>query len=190
MTLGKVRIIGGQWRGRKLIVPNKAGLRPTPDRIRETLFNWLREYLPGSHCLDLFAGSGAIGIEAASHGAKKVVLVEQDLEIVNILQHQITTLSAENIAVIHADARDFLQKNALHFDIVFLDPPFGKNLLVPCCEQLEHGGWLNNPAYIYLEAERVLGKPNIPPTWEIIRQQSAGQIEYFLVRRVFNSAIK
>lgn len=182
MTLGKVRIIGGQWRGRKLSVPDKVGLRPTPDRVRETLFNWLMGYLPDSHCLDLFAGSGALGIEAASRGAKQVILVEKDPEIFRNLQRQIVTLSADNVTVIRADAQQFLQNTSTPFDIVFLDPPFGKNLLVPCCEWLERNGWLNKQAHIYLEVERTLGKPNLPTSWQIVRQQTAGQVAYFLGR--------
>ncbi|RKZ90521.1 MAG: 16S rRNA (guanine(966)-N(2))-methyltransferase RsmD [Candidatus Parabeggiatoa sp. nov. 1] len=180
---GKIRIIAGQWRGRKLQVPNKPGLRPTPDRVRETLFNWLAMQLPGSRCLDLFAGSGALGIEAASRGAKQVLLVEKEHDIVQGLKQQVATLAPDNIEIICADAMQFLQKTPSAFDIVFLDPPYERDLLSPCCTLLEQRGWLNPHALIYLEAERSLGIPSLPASWQVIRRQMAGQVAVFLAAR-------
>ncbi len=181
---GKVRIIGGQWRGRKLQVSDKQGLRPTSDRVRETLFNWLAMPLPGSRCLDLFAGSGALGIEAASRGAKQVFLVEKKRDIVQDLRQQVATLATDNLEIICADALTFLKGTASAFDIVFLDPPFGQDLLNPCCTLLEQRGWLSPQALMYLEMERRLEMPNLPATWQVIRRQTAGQVTVFLVARM------
>jgi 16S rRNA (guanine966-N2)-methyltransferase len=179
--LGKIRIIGGQWRGRKLTVLNQPGLRPTPDRMRETLFNWLNNRIVGSHCLDLFAGSGALGIEAASRGAESVLLVERVPEIVKALNHQLAKFPPHNITVIGTDALPFLCQSPRHpYDIVFLDPPFDDDLLIPACQLLERYQWLNRFAYIYLETERHSDHPHIPPNWQIIRQQTAGQVASFL----------
>lgn len=180
---GKIRIIAGQWRGRKLQVPDKPGLRPTPNRVRETLFNWLAMHLPGSRCLDLFAGSGALGIEAASRGAKQVLLVEKERDIQQTLRQQLTTLAADNLEIISADALKFLKGTAESFDIVFLDPPFGRDLLRPCCTLLEQRNWLSPQAYIYIETERSLGEPNLPDSWQVTRRQTAGQIAVFLAER-------
>ncbi|MFK5971609.1 MAG: 16S rRNA (guanine(966)-N(2))-methyltransferase RsmD [Candidatus Marithrix sp.] len=169
----KIRIIAGQWRGRKLSVLEKPGLRPTPNRVRETLFNWLTPYLPASKCLDLFAGSGALGIEAASRGAEKVLLVETESDIVQNLQQQILILKSDNIEIKNIDAIQLLQKKAItKFDIVFLDPPFEQNLLDTCYNLLQP--WLSQSAHIYVETAKNID--NIPENWQIIRQQKAGQV--------------
>ncbi len=182
--LGKIRIIAGQWRGRKLLVPDKPGLRPTPDRVRETLFNWLTVDLPGRRCLDLFAGSGALGLEAASRGAREVVLVEKDREIVQTLHQHILTFGASQVKVIHTDALVFLKRPPTPFEIVFLDPPFGYNLLPLCCTLLEEQGWLSPEAMVYIEMERQLGEPTfLPSTWQVVRRLNAGQVTSLLVRR-------
>lgn len=183
---GKVRIIAGQWRGRKLPILEKPGLRPTPDRVRETLFNWLTMHLPGSRCLDLFAGSGALGIEAASRGAKQVRLIEKEREVVQCLRQQVTILATDNVEIIHADARQFLKRTSETFDIVFVDPPYGHNLVSPCCTLLEQHGWLNpQHALIFIGIERHLGEPSLPTSWQIIRRQTAGQAAAFLAVRSF-----
>lgn len=179
---GKIRIIAGEWRGRKLQVPDKAGLRPTPNRVRETLFNWLAGKIPGSRCLDLFAGTGALSIEAGSRGAKHLLLVEKDRQIVEGLKQQVSTF-APNIKIICADALKFLKGTPETFDIVFLDPPFGCNLLQPCYTLLEEGGWLSARAYIYIEAESTLKEPNLPASWHVIRHKIMGQVAVFLVER-------
>jgi 16S rRNA (guanine966-N2)-methyltransferase len=121
----QVRIIAGQWRGRKLEFPDSQGLRPTSDRVRETLFNWLAPVLPGAVCLDLFAGSGALGFEAASRDASRVVMVEQNSAVFKHLQSQSRRLSAQAVELVNADANDYLAGVDTAFDIVFLDPPFG-----------------------------------------------------------------
>ncbi len=181
---GKIRIIGGQWRGRKLQVIDKKGLRPTPDRIRETLFNWLTAQIPNSHCLDLFAGSGALGIEAASRGAKQVLLIEQDYEIYQQLQNQIKQLTTDKIITKQTNALQLLKQSpTIPFDIVFLDPPFGQNLLPTCCQLLETRQWLNRSAYIYLESERLQTELILPQHWQIIRQTHAGQVISSLIKR-------
>ena len=179
-----LRIIGGQWRGRKLQFPAISGLRPTPDRVRETLFNWLQQAILGSRCLDLFAGSGALGLEALSRGAATVVMVESHLLAVRQLQQHLTTLNCTQGQVLQQDALAYLRQTPVQgFDIVFLDPPFHQNLLAPCLEQLEQQGWLNNPAWIYLEAERDLDPLPLPAHWQLYRSKTAGQVGYHLVRR-------
>ena len=181
---GHIRIIAGEWRGRKLQVPDKQGLRPTPSRVREMLFNWLSGSISGSRCLDLFAGSGALGIEAASRGAKQVTLVEKDYQITQGLTQQIHIFdpNIKHINVIAANALTFLKTPTTPFDIVFLDPPFGADLLQPCYTLLENGGWLSDQAYIYIEVERRLKELQLPETWQIIRHKEIGQVAVFLVR--------
>ncbi|MBE9561268.1 MAG: 16S rRNA (guanine(966)-N(2))-methyltransferase RsmD [Proteobacteria bacterium] len=176
----KIRIIAGQWRGRKLSVLDKPGLRPTPNRLRETLFNWLTPYLPGSKCLDLFAGSGALGIEAASRGAGRVLLVEKEPDIVKNLYQHIKILNSKNIEIKQIDAIKLLQKEITEtFDIIFLDPPFEQNLLIPCYNLLEP--WLNKSAYIYLETNENI--VNLLNNWQVVRQQKVGQVLGTLMAR-------
>jgi 16S rRNA (guanine966-N2)-methyltransferase len=181
---GKIRIIAGQWRGRKLPVLDKPGLRPTPDRVRETLFNWLTLDLPTSRCLDLFAGTGAVGIEAASRGAPEVVLVEKDRELVHNLNQQVSRLAASQITVIGADALHYLKNTTPRpFDLIFLDPPFGHNLLPPTCSLLAQSGWLSPKSLIYMEMERQLTPPAfLPGHWQITRNLMAGQLASYLIR--------
>jgi 16S rRNA (guanine966-N2)-methyltransferase len=182
---GEVRIIGGAWRSRRLAFPASDGLRPTPDRVRETVFNWLAPHLPGAACLDLFAGSGAFGFEALSRAAARAVLVEKRLEVVAALRHNREQLKAEHADIVHADAADFLRGPAEAFDVVFLDPPYASGLLTPCIELLEARGWLRPDAFIYLEAPH--GEtPALPATWQLVRSKTAGQVGYHLVRRTKN----
>lgn len=135
---GTVRIIGGQWKRRRLAVPDVSDLRPTPDRVRETLFNWLAPDVAGACCLDLFAGSGALGFEAASRGAARVVLVEQNTEVVEVLRQEAQTLRGKAIEVVQADALAYLKQSPEPFDIVFVDPPYGKNLVEVACRHLDN----------------------------------------------------
>ncbi len=179
----QLRIIGGTWRSRKVSFPDVEGLRPSPDRVRETLFNWLAPIISGARCLDLFTGSGALGLEALSRGAGAVVFVDRDSRVISQLQENLKLLKAEGASVVSADALSYLQRPAQPFDIVFLDPPFRRELLAPCCEALEQGGWLSANAYIYLEAERALGTPALPAGWELLRSKSAGEVGYHLARR-------
>jgi 16S rRNA (guanine966-N2)-methyltransferase len=177
---GKIRIISGRWRRRLLPVPDVEGLRPTPDRVRETLFNWLAGRIEGARCLDLYAGSGALGFEAASRGAAEVVMVERDPHAVDSMRRQAAALGADQIEVVHADARHWLQGEATPFDIVFLDPPYGGDDLGEACALLEQGHWLAAGARIYLESRASLQDLRLPPEWRILRRQKAGQVRYHL----------
>ncbi len=179
----RLRIIGGQWRGRRLDFPDAPGLRPTPDRVRETLFNWLAPVLPGARCLDLFAGSGALGIEALSRGAVEVVFVERHPVAVRALRENLARLNAEGARVEQADALDWLRQPGTPFEIVLLDPPFGAGLLEPACVALERGGWLAASAWIYLEAAAELQPPALPAHWLPYREKTAGTVSYRLARR-------
>jgi 16S rRNA (guanine966-N2)-methyltransferase len=178
----QLRIIAGAWRGRKLVFAPAAGLRPTPDRVRETLFNWLGLSVHGARCLDLFAGSGALGLEAASRGAATVVLVEADPLVVRTLQEQVVVLDARQVRIEQATCERYLQGPAEPFDLVFLDPPYRQGVLTGCMELLEQRGWLAPAAWIYLEAERGL-EPALPANWEPYRSKTTGQVGYHLVRR-------
>jgi 16S rRNA (guanine966-N2)-methyltransferase len=178
----QLRIIAGAWRGRKLAFAPVVGLRPTPDRVRETLFNWLGLSVHGARCLDLFAGSGALGLEAASRGAAAVVLVDADPRVVRTLEEQVRVLDARQVRIVQATCERYLQGPAEPFDVVFLDPPYRQGLLPGCMEQLERRGWLSPDAWIYLEAERGL-EPPLPATCEPYRSKTTGQVGYHLVRR-------
>ncbi|WP_295453639.1 16S rRNA (guanine(966)-N(2))-methyltransferase RsmD [uncultured Thiodictyon sp.] len=178
---GQLRIIGGRNRGRRLPIPDQAGLRPTADRVRETLFNWLAPVMPGARCLDLFAGSGALGLEADSRGAGAVVLVECNALVARQLLANVRTLGAEGVTVIAADALTWLAGPVSPFNLVFLDPPFADGLLGPACALLAGRGWLAPGARVYLETGDHGGFPTLPDGWELIREQTAGQVRYGLV---------
>ena len=180
---GRLRIIAGQWRGRKLAIADRAGLRPTPDRVRETLFNWLQADLPGSHCLDLFAGSGALGLEAASRGASSVLMLDKDAATVSTLAANIDLLAASQVRLLQTDAVSFLQGESRQYDIVFLDPPYQSGLLGPCCELLESRHWLANHARIYLECDAHTVLQEIPENWQCLKSKKAGQVGYHLYSR-------
>jgi 16S rRNA (guanine966-N2)-methyltransferase len=180
---GEVRIIGGVWRSRRLAFPASEGLRPTPDRVRETVFNWLAPHLPGAVCLDLFAGSGVFGFEALSRAAAHTVLVEKRLEVVAALRLNREQLKAGQAEIVHADAVEFLRGPAAAFDIVFLDPPYASGLLAPCMQLLEARGWLKPGAFIYLEAPEGEAPP-LPATWQPVRSKTAGQVGYHLARKI------
>ncbi|MGI8739456.1 MAG: 16S rRNA (guanine(966)-N(2))-methyltransferase RsmD [Gammaproteobacteria bacterium] len=180
----RLRIIGGDWRGRRIDFPARPELRPTPDRVRETLFNWLQGMLEGSRCLDLFAGSGALGFEAASRGANSVVMVDTDPKVADHLRAQAEILAATQIEIVTADAQTYLASSPAPFDIVFLDPPFGSNLLAPICHALDDHAALKSGARIYLETPAAAGAPAMPATWELLRSQKAGQVGYHLAASV------
>jgi len=179
----RVRVIAGQWRGRRLEFPDLPELRPTPDRVRETLFNWLAPVLPGARCLDLFAGSGALGIEALSRGVAEVVFVERHPVAVRALRDNLARLNAESARVEMAEALAWLAPPGAPFEIVLLDPPFEQGLLEPVCAMLEQNGWLADPAWIYLEAETELEGLPLPIHWTIHRENVAGAVSYRLARR-------
>lgn len=179
----RLRIIGGTWRGRRIAFPDLPGLRPTPDRVRETLFNWLQGTIEGSRCLDLFAGSGALGFEAASRGAASVVMVDPDAQVMHHLRAQADMLGAAQIEIIMADAQAYLASSPPPFDIVFLDPPFGSNLLAPLCRVLDDHGALKSGARIYLETPVSAVVPAMPVIWKLLKSQTAGQVGYHLAAR-------
>jgi 16S rRNA (guanine966-N2)-methyltransferase len=177
LKTNQVRIIGGQWRSRIVRFPNAKSLRPTPDRLRETLFNWLGQDLTGKVCLDLFAGSGALGFEAASRGARQIVMVEQDTGIYRALIQTQAVLCAEQIELHRADAICFLKGDSRRYDVVFLDPPY-------------HCGWiprllpllpvrLSPKAAVYVEAE---GTVALPAGFEVVRQTRVGQVHGLLIK--------
>jgi 16S rRNA (guanine966-N2)-methyltransferase len=176
-----VRIIGGQWRSRRLEFPQRSGLRPTPDRVRETLFNWLAPHLPGARCLDLFAGSGAFGFEALSRGAGRAVLVEQDPAALAALRDNRLRLAAAGAEIVAADALTYLAGPAESFDIVFLDPPYAGGLLAPCLARLAAHGWVAPGGFVYLEA-REGEAVALPAGWQAVRSKTAGQVGYHLAR--------
>jgi 16S rRNA (guanine966-N2)-methyltransferase len=173
----RVRIVGGQWRSRLLHFPDLAGLRPTPDRVRETLFNWLGQDLTGKACLDLFAGSGVLGLEAASRGARLVVLVERDALAFNALQDSVRALPAPGVQLLRADALEFLAADARSYDVVFLDPPYAlggrESLLARTRDRVAPGG------LVYVEAPEPLPAP---PGWDVHRSARAGAVHYQLLK--------
>lgn len=170
---GSVRIIAGDWRGRRLPVPAQ-DVRPTPDRVRETLFNWLQNKVAGADCLDLFAGTGALGFEAASRGARSVVLVEQDYNRANNLMQMQQILQADQVEVLHHDALVWLQRSDRTFDIIFLDPPFASGLLVGSLALLDSRAILRPGGLVYAE----LGNhQSVPPAWRVHKQTRAGRVQ-------------
>ncbi len=180
---GKVRVIGGRWRGRKLALA-RADIRPTPDRLRETLFNWLTPYLRGARVLDLFAGSGALGIEAVSRGAATATLVELDRSTGSHLRRLVDSLDGDGISVVVADARRFLdQRSARSFDVVFLDPPYADTDLAVLCERLECVGHLSAEALIYIEMAATTKFPELPEGWVVLKRKTAGQACCALLQR-------
>ena len=178
-----LRIIGGEWRGRKIRFPPVAAIRPTPDRVRETLFNWLQPSLPGSRCLDLYAGSGALGLEALSRGAREVVFVDENPAVVRHLSGTLDALGCERGQVIHADARRYLDGAVEPFDVVFLDPPYADRALAASCRRIAERGWLEPGGHAYLEDAAAAGPPELPQGWTMLRSKRAGEVGYHLARR-------
>ncbi len=179
---GRIRIIGGNLRNSRLQVPDLPGLRPTPERVRETLFNWLAPVIEGARCLDLCAGTGALGIEAYSRGAASVRFVERDARAAQALRENLVRLRIEHAEISTLDAAAFLRGPAQVFDLVFLDPPFALNLWAALAEPLEAGGWLAAKALIYVESPRA-GAPDLPSNWGVHRDAHAGEVRYALYRR-------
>ena len=177
----QVRIIGGNWKGRLLPVTDKPGLRPTPNRIRETVFNWLQTYIEGSECLDLFAGSGALGFEAASRGAAHTTLIEKDAGIVLLLKKQTETLQADNVTIQQADGLSYPQSTEKSFDIVFLDPPFNQIDLPQLLTEFAESAKLKPAAKIYVESPLGQLPEALPNQWSWWRRAKASQVEYGLI---------
>jgi 16S rRNA (guanine966-N2)-methyltransferase len=180
---GHLRIIGGTWRSRKIPFATDAGVRPTPDRVRETLFNWLQPVIHGARCLDLYSGSGALSFEALSRGATVVVMVDEDLRVVQQLQKNVELLQADQVRIEWTDALQYLAGKSQPFDVVFLDPPFRDDVLMECCHRLERNGWLAPGAWIYLENNSKSEMTDLPDNWEIVQRKIAGQVAYYLARR-------
>ncbi len=181
-----LRIIAGQWRGRRLQFPAIDGLRPTPDRVRETLFNWLMPILSGARCLDLFAGSGALGLEALSRGATAATFVDQSTQVKQAILANLHLLGCEQAQVYAADTLNWLlhpPQGTEPYDLVFLDPPFRKNLLTACAARLEEQSLLRERAWIYVEAEQELKILPVPDNWRLHRHKIAGQVQYALYQR-------
>lgn len=181
---GSVRVIAGNWRGRRIPFPQVAEVRPTPDRVRETLFNWLQGEVADRRVLDLFAGSGALGLEALSRGAREAVFVEQHHVVAEALVANLSRLGAVGGAVINGDVFEYLRRAPRSFDLVFLDPPFAQGRLTELCTLLEQGGWLNASAVIYIERAADADAPVVPVNWTMVREMRAGEVRSSLLRRV------
>lgn len=180
VTSGRFRIIAGQWRGRRLTFPALDGVRPTADRVRETLFNWLAPVIGGSRCLDLFAGSGALGLEALSRGAAGVTFVDREPRLIRAITAHLDTLQCDAGSTLCADATTYLAGKPGPFDIIFMDPPFGSGPLDPLCQMISDNAVLSPGGRVYLEQSASAPPPALPPTWEMLRSARAGNVGYHL----------
>lgn len=176
----RLRIIGGQWRSRVLNFPDVEGLRPTTDRIRETVFNWLQPVIHGARCLDLFSGSGAMGLVALSRGAESVVMVDLNAKAAKQLRENVQILQAQNAQVIQADGLQYLSQAQGPFDVIFLDPPFAKDLLQRTLDSIESCQLLSANGWIYIECERQLQDLKIPARWQLHREREGGIVRFSL----------
>lgn len=180
---GTVRIIGGEWRGRKLTVADLPGLRPTGDRARETLFNWLQADIHGARCVDLFAGTGALGFEAASRGASEVTLVERSRQAADNLRESVKMLAADHVRVVEGDGLGWLRdQEAGSFDIVFIDPPFESEFAPEALDSLAAGELLAPGGLVYLESHR-LDSPELAAGWVSVREKVLGDVRIQLLKR-------
>jgi 16S rRNA (guanine966-N2)-methyltransferase len=182
----QLRIIGGQWRGRKLAFAPAPGLRPTPDRVRETLFNWLAPFVHGARCADLFAGSGALGLEALSRGAAYCDFVDSSERALRRIESHLGMLDARESGQCHAmSALQFLQRAESGYDIVFVDPPFDSDLLAPACALLAGRRLLNEGGLVYTESAAGDSAPLVQPGWNLHREKRAGGVGFrlFIVAR-------
>ncbi|WP_022963559.1 16S rRNA (guanine(966)-N(2))-methyltransferase RsmD [Halopseudomonas pelagia] len=180
----QLRIIAGQWRSRRFSFTEQPGLRPTPDRVRETLFNWLSGRIEGARCLDPYAGSGALMLEALSRGAAYALACDTSRDVVNTLRGHLQTLECEQADIQQQDALKLLANSPERpYDLVFLDPPFHQGLLAPSCAALESHGWLTDNAWIYTESESAPATLERPANWSLHREKRAGQVWYSLWQR-------
>ena len=187
-----MRIIAGQWRSRNIEFSNLKSLRPTPDRVRETLFNWLSPSIAGAKCLDLFAGSGALGFEALSRGAAHAVLVDNKLSVCKQLKKQAQILDANNVRIVHQEATEFIADNQDSFDIIFIDPPFNSKLASTLADMLLEHPMLNSEAMLYVEIP-LSEKPKTAKTWmgwNIVRSGKTSQVCYLLLTKSGARTIK
>ena len=181
---GFIRLISGKWRGKKLPVKDLQGLRPTTDRTKETLFNWLMHDIRDANCLDCFSGSGSLGFEALSRFASNVEFIERDINVVKQLQLNAQQLQSSDATIIHADTIKYLSKQSdKAFNIVFVDPPFNCDLVQPCCALLEENEYLADNALIYIERESTIDSLTLPNHWQLIKEKQTGQVIYQLYRR-------
>jgi 16S rRNA (guanine966-N2)-methyltransferase len=177
----QLRIVGGRWRGMRIDFPAIETIRPSPDRVRETLFNWLQTQISGARCLDLFAGSGALGIEALSRGASAVTFVDREPQVGRHLTQTLQRLGATGATVTTADATRFLERIPEPFEVIFLDPPFASTLLQTVFARLPQG-WLAPEAHIYVECPAEMPLPPLAAGWSVFRSKQAGQVGYHLLR--------
>ena len=181
---GHLRIIAGEWRSRRLGVPEGQGLRPTPDRVRETLFNWLAPHIEGAYVLDAFTGSGALFLEALSRGAAQAVALDSNPAAIANLRHNLEVLRCPRGQVLQNDALRYLQGEVKQqFDLVFLDPPFNQDMLAATCNLLEERQWLRENAWIYTESEAAPSTLQMPGNWRLHREKKTGQVHYALWQR-------
>ena len=179
---GRLRIVAGIWRSRVLEIADVPGLRPTSERIRETLFNWLAPQIAGARCLDLFAGTGALGLEALSRGATSAVFVEKSQRAIDTLRCNLASLDAGGAVIYPGAARDYLDvAGDGSFDIVFLDPPFAPDKLNELCRLIDESGLLASGANVYLEQDRARPEPALPDGWSVLKRKTAGNVRYMLV---------
>ena len=179
---GRLRIVAGNWRSRLLEIADVPGLRPTSERVRETLFNWLAPRIEGARCLDLFAGTGALGLEALSRGATSVVFVESSRRAATVLEQNARSLDTSGAVIRHGDALEYLKTaDPDSFDIVFLDPPFAASLLEETCKAIESSGIVVAGGLVYLEQDRTQSLPALPANWVTVKDKAAGQVRYSLV---------
>lgn len=184
MLTNQVRIIGGQWKSRKISFPKLSEIRPTPDRVRETLFNWLCDHIKGARCLDLFAGSGALSFEALSRGASYVLMFDRSIQVIRALHKNRKLLNAQHCEIIHGHVPDCLKKNVqCPYDIIFLDPPFYKHLIANTLQTLENLNYISPTSLLYIETE--LNKKDLPlsENWVILNNKSSGQVNYYLLKK-------
>ncbi len=186
--LGQVRIIGGDFRGRKLPVLMADGLRPTADRVRETLFNWLQWEIVGARCLDAFAGSGALGLEALSRGAAWVDFIELSPAVAKQLVQNFQTLKVTQTKVWQGDTLQMLTQLGLAYDGIFLDPPFGKGLMQPVVEQIFQQNLVRPDGWLYLEQEKGLDWPRLPEGWQCVREKQTKEVKYGLFKKEGNDS--
>ena len=181
MKRGQLRIVGGSHKGRRIHFPDEPGLRPTPDRVRETLFNWLQPHIAGMRVLDLFAGSGALGFEALSRGATEATLVDNRASVVTRLRQSADELQLAGARVERADALEFLDRAVVPWELVFVDPPFDAGLVPATLERIARRGLLAAGGFCYVEAARRIGLPDLPGGWRVHRTGNAGEVGYHLL---------
>jgi 16S rRNA (guanine(966)-N(2))-methyltransferase RsmD len=182
---GAVRIIGGQWRGTRLSVRDLPGLRPSGDRSRETLFNWLQLHIRGTRCVDLFAGSGALGLEAASRGAAEVILVEKSKRAALEIRENLKRLNPDQVELVETDAITWLaSRGPQSMDIVFIDPPFGTGLETRSLELLTAGNCVSPGGFAYVETARETTVIDLAPGWEIVKEKAIGEVRMLLLKIV------